>query len=189
MEQDGNAAPRVEATPLVTLAIRLPAVFLPPSCDESIFATGGNVWLRHEGLIYRDLLDNKPPAIYLVYGLSRLLLDSPFTDPRIAAGFCAAATAVLIALFAAKLLSPAAGILGGLAFALLSTAVFTPMAYTEAFMLPFSLGGLWLAWRSAVSMQGRDGPRRPSSRGCAPGLPCCSDRLPWRSSGRWSWRR
>lgn len=133
---------------IFTLAIRLPVVFLPPSCDEAIFAAGGNVWLRHDGLIYRDLLDNKPPGIYLVYGLSRVLLDAPFTGPRVAAGFCAAATAVLIALFAATLLSPAAGILAGLAFALLSTAVFTPMAYTEAFMLPFSVGALWLAWRS-----------------------------------------
>ncbi len=139
---------------LAALLVRVPALWLVPSCDEAIFATVGNVWLNHGGMPYVDALENKPPGVYLVYGLCIKAIDSPFSAPRAIAALCAALTALLIGVAGAHFHSRAAGVVGGLAFAGLSAAAYTPMAYSEAFMLPLSFGAVWLCYLSCRDESG-----------------------------------
>lgn len=131
----------------VCVLVRLPALWMSPSCDEAIFATVGNVWLRHGGLPYRDAVENKPPGVFLIYGLSRSLLGSEFAGPRALAALAAGWTGVSVARIAASLAGGAAGVVAGVAFGLLSAGAFTPMAYSDSFLLPFAAHAVVLALR------------------------------------------
>jgi 4-amino-4-deoxy-L-arabinose transferase-like glycosyltransferase len=136
------------AVAAVCILVRLPSLWMSPSCDEAIFATVGNVWLRHGGLPYRDVMENKPPGVFLVYGLSRALLGSEFAAPRALAALAAAWTGVSVALIADALVGGAAGVVAGAAFGLLSAGAFTPMAYSDTFMLPFAACAMLLGLRA-----------------------------------------
>lgn len=62
---------------LVGLLLRLPAFSRPLlSSDEAVYATTGEA-MRHGAVLYRDIVDHKPPAIYDVYFLSAEVLG-PF---------------------------------------------------------------------------------------------------------------
>lgn len=135
------------AVAAICALVRLPALWMSPSCDEAIFATVGNVWLRHGGLPYRDAVENKPPGVFLVYGLSRAVLGSEFAGPRGLAALAAAWTGVSVALIAQSLAGGASGLVAGIAFGLLSAGAFTPMAYSDTFMLPFAAFAVLLGLR------------------------------------------
>lgn len=136
------------AVAAVCALVRLPALWMSPSCDEAIFATVGNVWLRHGGLPYRDAVENKPPGVFLIYGLSRAMVGSEFAGPRGLAALAAAWTGVSVAVIAQSLGGGASGLVAGIAFGLLSAGAFTPMAYSDTFMLPFSAFAVLLGLRA-----------------------------------------
>ena len=136
---------------LAAILFRAPVLWLRPTCNEAIFACVGNVWFRHGGLPYQDAMENKTPGVFCVFGLSWLLLHSPFLVPRLASSACAAATAVLIGWLGARLFCRAAGLAGGLAFGVLSAVFFTPAAQSEAFMLPGTVAAICLTWHSCTA--------------------------------------
>src|SRR5512134_2827160 len=66
----------VMATLLVGVLLRLPTFSRPLlSDDEAIYATTADA-LARGGLLYRDVVDHKPPLIYLVYQAGFSVLGS-----------------------------------------------------------------------------------------------------------------
>ena len=51
----------------------LPTLFLPLGNDQAIFARGGE-FLFNGGVLYRDYMDQKPPLIFIFYGIAQTLL-------------------------------------------------------------------------------------------------------------------
>ena len=66
------------ALPILALAwwLRSPLHDLPLERDEGAYATIAARWLAGDAL-YRDLFDHKPPLVYMVFGMARLLGDEP----------------------------------------------------------------------------------------------------------------
>ena len=129
----------IAAIILAAFVVRLPLVWLPIKFDEAIFAHMGNMWLCHGQRLYVDVIDNKPPGVFLVDGaLFKLTRHLDIASPRLASAVFIAAAGVLLALLGARTFSRAAGILAGLCLVTFSAIVIAPPAYTETFMLPFT---------------------------------------------------
>ncbi len=82
-------------TALIILVGRIPIIIAPPwDIDEGLYAAVGQALGRGE-LLYRDVWDNKPPAIYFLFDwISKVSVD--YTNFRLAATFFLIVTAILL---------------------------------------------------------------------------------------------
>ena len=60
---------------LVLALILVPTLFLPLGIDQSIFARGGEV-LFGNGKLYADYFEQKPPLLFLFYGVGKILFGN-----------------------------------------------------------------------------------------------------------------
>jgi len=131
---------------------RLPALWEPPWInDEGTYATVGHL-LRGGALLYRDIWENKPPGVYLLYAAADALGGPAGLLPlvRLAASLAALSLGLLAYLFVRR------GLRGGHGRALVaafvaSMIVDTPLvegttANAEIFMAPLILAAVALAW-------------------------------------------
>lgn len=131
---------------LAILVLRIPS-FLEPYWygDEGIYLTIGQS-LRQGAILYRDIWDNKPPLLYLIYALSPTLLWA-----RLTATACALATTGAIYFFLYRFISAKfawagallAGILLSLPYPLLEGYIANAEIY---FVLPITLSA-FLIWQ------------------------------------------
>src|SRR5581483_4939433 len=93
------------AVAAVTLVGRIPGIIAPPwDIDEGLYAAVGQAVGQGE-LLYRDVWDNKPPAIYFLYELIEKNFNHSYVDFRWAATFFLIATAGVIFYLARKISS------------------------------------------------------------------------------------
>ncbi len=146
---------------------RLPSLLEPPWVnDEGTYATVGHL-LRTQprALLYRDVWENKPPAIYLLFGAADALASPThlLLTVRLAALLAALALPLLVYLLMATTLAQDHG--RALYAALLADILIDlpvlegTTANAETFMTPLALSGLVLVWPRVVTPS----PRSPSS--------------------------
>ena len=137
------------------LALRLHGLGLPLLSDEGEYAYAARVW-SEGGLPYRDVFNQKPPMIFVVYRLCAAISSSP-AAPRYAAMLAVLLTGLALLLLAPKRWGPAARLAAPLAYFVLSTSPvgdFGFPANTEVFAAALTAWAIWAAsretWRSAA---------------------------------------
>ena len=130
---------------------RLPFIGDPPWLnDEGVYASVGRALYSGEAL-YRQVWENKPPAIYILYGGIERLAGG--THVLVGARLAALAAAVLAQLAVYGLARTAAGPSAALlATALTGLLVDLPLlegtaANAEIFVIALTSGAMWLLWR------------------------------------------
>jgi len=179
MSFESNHAPpsprpiRSAARPLVflwllglTCLLRFPVLVSQPFCiDESYYAAGA-AELVSGGAFYRDVVDHKPPGIYLIYAaIYRLAGVYNQTAVHLTLLFVAALTAFVVGLVTQELFGGRAGRWAGTLYAVASVvgpANDFQAANTELFMNLPVVTALWfcarlwarrrLPWAEAVAM-------------------------------------
>jgi 4-amino-4-deoxy-L-arabinose transferase-like glycosyltransferase len=150
---------RTAAGPLVfvwllalTCVLRFPALVSHPFCiDESYYAAGAAELVSGGGAFYRDVVDHKPPGIYLIYALIyRLAGVYNQTAVHVVLMLVSALTAYFVGLVTQELFGGRAGRWAGTLYAVASVvgpANDFQAANTELFMnLPVG-AALWLGAR------------------------------------------
>jgi len=136
---------------LFAVGVRTAASWRSPELyDEMVFGYGGWVWICDGGVLYQDLADNKPPLIFLLYGLSTKLFGPTVFPVRTAATVSVLIAGVIIGLLARSMGYRYGAVLAGftmLVFAL-SPSVGAHGAYTEPFMILGTTGMVALAFWS-----------------------------------------
>jgi len=131
---------------------RLPSLWEPPWVnDEGTYATVGHL-LRGGALLYRDIWENKPPGVYLLYAAADALGGPSGLLPlvRLAASLAALSLGLLAYLFVRRRLRGGHG--HALVAALVASMIVdTPLvegttANAEIFMAPLILAAIVLAW-------------------------------------------
>jgi 4-amino-4-deoxy-L-arabinose transferase-like glycosyltransferase len=152
----------------LTALLRVPVLVNPPfNIDESYYAAGA-AELVSGGAFYRDVVDHKPPGIYLIYALIYLVAGTyNQTAVHIALVVVSALTAFLVGLIAQELFGARVGLWAGTLYAV--TSVVGPAndfqaANTELFMNLPVVAALWLCARLWVRQ------RLPRSEAVAMGL-------------------
>lgn len=128
------------------VALRLHGLSLPLLSDEGEYAYAARVW-SEGGLPYRDVFNQKPPMIFLVYRLSAALSSSPYAA-RYGAILAVFLTALALLLMAPKRWTLPARLAGPLAYGVLSTSPvgdFGFAANTEVFAAAFTAWAVWAA--------------------------------------------
>jgi hypothetical protein len=128
--------------------------------DEGTFHYSAWLWFSGEGLPYRDVFENKPPGIFVLFGATELLLGSPYPAVRLASLAAAIATILCMGALFRRLLPLPPALLAAGFFGLMILAPYTDpyMAVTERFMVLFTCAGLLAAakaegrfWGAALS--------------------------------------
>ena len=135
----------------LTALLRVPALVNPPfNIDESYYAAGA-AELVAGGAFYRDVVDHKPPGIYLIYALIYLVAGTyNQTAVHVALVLVSALTAFLVGLITQELFGARIGFWAGSLYAV--TSVVGPAndfqaANTELFMNLPVVAALWLCAR------------------------------------------
>lgn len=128
-------------TAILIVLGRVPVITAPPwDIDEGLYASVGQALARGE-LLYRDVWDNKPPAIYFLYD-SLGKFSATYTAPRVLATIFLIVTAGVIFYLARKVLTPKKAYV---ALAFLAVNAIVPIFETHIsnaeifFLLPTSL--------------------------------------------------
>jgi 4-amino-4-deoxy-L-arabinose transferase-like glycosyltransferase len=143
---------------------RLPTLGDPPWLnDEGVYATVGKAILNGEAL-YRQIWENKPPAIYLLYGAVQFLVSSAHVLIGVRVAALLAAIIMQVAVYQLVRMQR------GTATALLATAlagllVDLPLldgtsANAEIFVVACTSTGMLLVWRGMRAHAARANPRR-----------------------------
>ena len=115
--------------------------------DEGYWNYIGNSWLRHGLAPYSELVDNKPPGIFLVYGVSNLLFGMNFWFPRLMGILALTASAYFLFRITESWYDARAGVLAMGMFGLASAWKVTGGVYTaqtESFVLLFAMLAFYL---------------------------------------------
>jgi 4-amino-4-deoxy-L-arabinose transferase-like glycosyltransferase len=140
----------------LTIALRTSFWSRPLDMDEGLYAYGG--WQLLEGLVlYRDLWDLKPPAIYFVNALAFYIGSPEAINIYIAAAVSAAVTGLAIFLIAFDTWGRRVAVLSSVLFALLSVSPYIQGcgANTEVFMMAPMAWALYFVARAADRQQSR----------------------------------
>jgi 4-amino-4-deoxy-L-arabinose transferase-like glycosyltransferase len=119
-----------------------------PGVDEEVYQYVGYAWFAKHYRLYRDVFENKPPGVYLVWGLAWLAGDGkPFLG-RLAGVIASCVAALLMARLAGRVWGRELSVLAAalLLAATCSGHLSFPFGDTEAFGVPLVLGGICLAW-------------------------------------------
>ena len=126
---------------IFTLFLRINAFNLPYERDEGEYAY--IAYFAKQGVVpYRDVFDQKPPLIFLMFYAGEIINPGGTWGPRLLATTFTFAAAVLLYFIGKKLFDEKTGLVSMWLFiAMLTIPKMTPFsANTEIFMLPFVLG-------------------------------------------------
>ena len=124
-----------------TILFRINFINLPYERDEGEYAY--TAYFTRQGVVpYRDIFDQKPPLIFLIFYFSEILNPGGTWGPRVLSLISAYAVAVLLFLTGKELFDTRTGLVSMWLFiAMLTIPEMTPFAAnTEIFMLPFVMG-------------------------------------------------
>ncbi len=112
--------------------------------DEGTFHYLSWLWFSGSGLPYRDAIENKPPGIFLVFGLAQQLYGTPYPAVRLCAIACIVGGALLLLPVFRRLVRPAPAVLAALLYLLAATNQHTSpyAAMTTPFMVFFTIAAL-----------------------------------------------
>ncbi len=118
------------------------------SSDEGTYSYGGFAWIIHGDLPYRDFVENKPPGIFLAWGLIWLLAGGAPIAGRLLALAAVVLAGIIVARVSRRIWnSPLAWIAGPLFItAFCSPYIGFPYADTESFAVLFVALSLHCAW-------------------------------------------
>jgi len=125
-----------------TSFLRTTAFNFPYERDEGGYAYVA--YFARQGIIpYRDVFDQKPPLIYLIFYLGEIINPGGTWGPRVLAATFTYASAILIYFVGKKEFDRKTGLVSMWLFvAMLTIPEMTPFsANTEIFLLPFMIGG------------------------------------------------
>lgn len=111
------------------------------SYDEGYWNYIGFAWLKHNIPPYTGAMDNKNPAVYLLYGIANIFFGANYWFPRILGIFSLTQSSVFVFLIGKRLYSHMAGILAMFLFGLTITWKSTGgrfTAETESFLILFN---------------------------------------------------
>lgn len=132
---------------VMTLALRANFFTLPLDCDEGVYSY--TAWRMNYGeMPYRDVIDHKPPVIYLVYFIAFKLFGYSFTAVRGFTALWIALTVIAVYAVGSRLFSRKAGLASAFIFTLYQAGVQFQGAFSnvENFQqLPLLLA-LFFAW-------------------------------------------
>ena len=136
---------------LVTFLLRLPSLFEPPWYDdEGIYAAVANSLLNGQRL-YTEVIDNRPPGIYLLYALIMGVFGPNLLFIKLAAISSVIGSQLIVVRIGSHLWSRRAGTIAALLLGILSSAPLFEgnIANAEIFMIfPTCLGMLlWIKGR------------------------------------------
>lgn len=133
------------ATLAVGLLVRVPSLLEPPWYDdEGIYAAVARA-MTQGATLYREIADNRPPGIYLIYALLLQFDSAPVFAVKLGAAFAALATQATLFFIAWRLWSVRTAVAAALGFGVLSSLPLLEgnLANAEVFMvLPIALGML-----------------------------------------------
>ena len=125
-----------------------------PGSDEDIFRYVGYAWFSGHDLPYRDAFENKPPGVFLTWGLVWWAAHGSAVVGRLLGLAATCATALLIARIARRIWSSREGYIAAALFliAICSPQFDLPFADTETLGLLFSAAALAVAlvWQRDV---------------------------------------
>jgi 4-amino-4-deoxy-L-arabinose transferase-like glycosyltransferase len=120
---------------LLPVLLTLPFMNEPLERDEGTYATIAQA-LMHGAVPYRDLLDHKPPLIYVWYAISFVLFGQGIVAPRLMAALVWSVTTIVVHKQGKLLFSELTATAGATIFAISSALVLLQAnANTEAFMV------------------------------------------------------
>jgi 4-amino-4-deoxy-L-arabinose transferase-like glycosyltransferase len=137
-----------------TLVLRFPALVSHPFCIDESYYSAGAAELVSGGTFFRNVVDHKPPGIYLIYALIYLLAGVyNLTAVHVALLLVAALTAYLVGLVAEAFFGARTGRWAGMLYA--AASVVGPAndfqaANTELFMNLPLVTAFWLVARAWV---------------------------------------
>jgi len=134
---------------LLSLTLRIPFFRIPMLADEGGYAYATRGWVDGTGQLYHDLWISRPQGIFFVYAGIFDLFGSDTTAFRFAAWIAIALTTIAVWAFARMCVSPLAGNLAAMIFAVASSLPNLEgySANAEMFMgLPVALAALWLLY-------------------------------------------
>jgi 4-amino-4-deoxy-L-arabinose transferase and related glycosyltransferases of PMT family len=137
-----------------TCVLRFPALVSHPFCIDESYYSAGAAELVSGGTFFRNVVDHKPPGIYLIYALIyRLAGVFNLTAVHVVLLLVAALTAFLVGLVAQEFFGARAGRWAGMLYA--AASVVGPAndfqaANTELFMNLPLVAAFWLAARAWV---------------------------------------
>ncbi|MGH1366278.1 MAG: ArnT family glycosyltransferase [Calditrichia bacterium] len=122
------------------------------SYDEAHWTYMGQQWLEGDLVLYKEAVDNKQPAIFLLFGLCAFLVGPGFILPRIIGSLALALAGLLVYRIARLIHDERAGLISFLLYACSVSWVaagwrFT--AQTESFVVLFSTLAVYLLLRGA----------------------------------------
>lgn len=132
---------------LLSLTLRIPFFRIPMLADEGGYAYATRGWVDGSGQLYHDLWISRPQGIFFVYAGIFDLFGADTTAFRFAAWIAIALTTIAVWGFARMCVSPLAGNLAAVIFAVASSLPNLEgySANAEMFMgLPVALAALWL---------------------------------------------
>lgn len=139
-------------TALIVLQARLHLLAIPLERDEAGFAYIGH-WMLKGKSLYIDMVDNKLPGLYLMYGMFTNLFGYNATGVHIGLLLANVASAVCFYLLVRDLFNRFTAALATAFFLLLVTGINVVgfAAHATQLLLPFVLGGWLLFWKGISS--------------------------------------
>jgi hypothetical protein len=112
--------------------------------DEGTFHYLGWLWASGAALPYKDAIENKPPGIFILFGLVEQAYGTPYPYVRFAAIGCIVGGALLLLTVVGRLVRPAPALLAASLYLLAATNQTTSpyAAMTTPFMVFFTLAAL-----------------------------------------------
>lgn len=138
-----------------TLAVYFPFLFAWLSCDEGIFAVMARGPLVTGTPLYLGHYENKPPVVFLLYGLVMYLFGPGLWKVRLLFAACVFLTAGLLTQWLRTLVGWRPALLAGLLYPLLSVVVVTGKAYTEIPLALFTTAAFYALWCGFRQPRGR----------------------------------
>lgn len=134
---------------LFTILIRIPTIFEPYWYgDEGIYLVLGQM-MQRGAILYRDIWDNKPPLLYIIYAISPTLLWAKFTAMIFVAGTVGVIFYFLAEIFKKQRFALALAFIGATVSGILFSLPILEGTIANAelyFTLPIVLGGM-LVWK------------------------------------------
>lgn len=130
---------------IIAFAVRIPFLNEPVDRDSGFFAAIGKS--MHEGVaLYKDVIDNKPPGVFLIFFLLFYFLKPTLFVVNLFVTLWSCSTAVLVYLIAKETLGQKTAFIASFIFAVFSSSPFIEgtKGMVESFMVSFVLIGLLL---------------------------------------------
>lgn len=137
---------------IIVLYARIKLLAIPMERDEAGFAYIGH-WIFNGKSLYVDIVDNKLPGLYLLYGLFTNMFGYNSSGVHVGLLFTTVASAVCFYFLSKELFNRSVSAIATGFFIVLITSANVAgfAAHATQLLLPFVLGGWWFFWKGMRS--------------------------------------